>query len=177
MRVILFLFCSLFFPFSLIYAGQESLMPVIVEADTFELDSKTDLIVASGNVMVVRGPLRLAAKRVQYDRDKLFLEVSGDVVLTNEDMKMNCQYVLMDRFKQELVASGEVLFSFNQIEGRVSRVVYDLQSNLVTLLDSPKVFRGKNRLSGQKIYINLVTGKVTTMGNAKIVFDENGVDL
>ena len=117
--------------------------PVDFSADRIEVQDRADRVVVSGNVAVSQAGLRLTAQRVTVAYHQAGsveidrMDASGGVVVTRGDER----------------ASGNV-------------AIYDLNRRLITLVGNVQLNQGGNRLSGQRLVMDLATGRSTVDGRA-----------
>ncbi len=119
-----------------ILRGQDTSAPVDFSADRMEVQDRADRVVAAGNVVVTQAGLTLTAQRltVAYHDTKGLeidrLDASGGVVVTRGNER----------------ASGNV-------------AIYDLNRRIITLIGGVQLNQGANRLSGQRLVIDLASGR------------------
>ena len=123
--------------------------PVEIESDKFSVDQSTNLAVFLGNVLVVQGLLRLSADQVnvEYASDE-----SNDI--------------------SAVIAVGNVTF-VNGAEAaeaaEAQRAEYTLATNEIVMTGDVLVTQGRSALSGQKMVVNLETGKGEMIGRVKTI--------
>lgn len=110
--------------------------PVEVSAETLEVNQAEGYALFSGNVVVVQGPLRLAADtvraeygageeegaRMQMNR----LHAVGNVVLTTADEAAEAAEAVYDVPAARIVLTGDVVLAQNGSAMSGDRLVYDL---------------------------------------------------
>lgn len=65
--------------------GAAAVSEIDFSADTLDFDNTTNVVTASGNVIVVRGGQRLRADTVRWNRTTGAVEASGNVIVTDPD--------------------------------------------------------------------------------------------
>jgi len=120
--------------------------PVEIESDKFSVDQSTNLAVFLGNVLVVQGLLRLSADQVnvEYASDE-----SNDI--------------------SAVIAVGNVTFVNGAEAAEAQRAEYTLATNEIVMTGDVLVTQGRSALSGQKMVVNLETGKGEMIGRVKTI--------
>jgi lipopolysaccharide export system protein LptA len=131
-------------PFSPFGGAQKG--PVNIQSDGLNLDYKNNWVLFHGLVHAVQagGELNSDSLKVKYGKD--FSEV------------------------QQMVADGNVRISQGTRWATSDHAVLDQAVHTVTLTGSPVVHDGNDRVVGQKIVLNLITGKSEVTGGAKAWF-------
>ncbi len=122
--------------------GAKAQVPIDIAANVMELDEKKKKATFTGRVDAVRGRVKLKA-------DKLVIDYA-------EMKRKNGRKKSEIRF---LNASGNVtIITGNQtIKSRRARM--DVRANRAVITGSVRVFRGKTKLNGEKLILNLTTGE------------------
>lgn len=123
--------------------GHNTNAPVDFSADRIEVQDRADRVVVTGNVQVVQGDLTMTAARLTV----AYHDASG---------------VEIDR----LDASGGVVVIRGNERASGSVGIYDLNRRLITLIGGVQLTQGANRLAGQRLVIDLATGRSTVDGTA-----------
>lgn len=125
--------------------GHDNRAPIDVDADRIEVLEAASQAIFSGNVKVRQGSLAIDAARIRvaYDRPK-----GGDPVIRRLD------------------ADGDVRLRSPSEEARARFAIYDVENRILTLIGGVELARGKERLSGNRLTINLETGRSTLDGRA-----------
>ncbi|MDG1530703.1 MAG: lipopolysaccharide transport periplasmic protein LptA [Paracoccaceae bacterium] len=120
--------------------------PIEIESDKFSVDQSTNLAVFLGNVLVVQGLLRLSADQVnvEYASDE-----SNDI--------------------SAVIAVGNVTFVNGAEAAEAQRAEYTLATNEIVMTGDVLVTQGRSALSGQKMVVNLETGKGEMIGRVKTI--------
>lgn len=123
--------------------GHDTSAPVDFSADRIEVQDRADRVVVSGNVQVTQAGLTMTAQRLTvayHDAGGIEvdrLDASGGVTLVRGDER----------------ASGSV-------------AIYDLNRRLITMIGNVQLNQGSNRLTGQRLVIDLASGRSTVDGSA-----------
>ena len=130
-----------FLPFG---GGQKG--PVNIQSDALNLDYKHNWVLFHGHVHAIQGGGELTSDslRVKYGKDF-------------SDM-------------QEAYADGNVRISQGTRYATSDHAVLNQAQHTVTLTGNPVVHDGNDKVIGQKIVVNLVTGKSDVIGDAKAWF-------
>jgi lipopolysaccharide export system protein LptA len=132
---------SAFMPFGSTQKG-----PVNIQSDGLDLDYKNNWVLFHGHVHAVQagGVLTSDSLRVKYGKD--FSEV------------------------QQMIADGNVHITQGTRYATSDHAVLDQSVHTVTLTGDPVVHDGDDRVVGQKIVFNMITGKSEVTGGAKAWF-------
>lgn len=133
--------------------NHNSKAPVSVNSGDLEFQDRADRVVLTGGVTINQAGLTIRADRmtVAYTDggriDVNRLDAIGGVVITKDDLKATS-----------------------------SNAIYDLNSDLITLIGNVNLVQGANRLSGGRLVIDLNSGrsKITGGGTAPGVRSEGG---
>jgi len=122
--------------------GHDTSAPVDFSADRIEVQDRADRVVVSGNVQVNQAGMTMTAQRLTvayHDANGIEvdrLDASGGVTVTRGDER----------------ASGSV-------------AIYDLNRRLITMIGNVQLNQGSNRLSGQRLVIDLASGRSSVDGS------------
>ncbi len=116
--------------------NHNSKAPVNISAGTMDLQSRQDRVVASGNVVVTQAGLTITAARVTG------AYTSGGGI----DVK-------------RIDATGGVTIVKDDLRASSSAAIYDLDTDLITLIGNVKLKQGANNLSGGRLVIDLNSGR------------------
>ena len=140
-----------------------------IRADSFELDSKRNVLVTSGNVEAVQEDIRLTGPYGLYDQAKQRIEFTRGVEVVRGALRLTSKKAVADALTKRIVLSEDVRFFYQNIEGQAEKGSYDMEQQLVTFWGNPSVRQGEDRLTGDKILFDSKTGKVTTSGKARVL--------
>ncbi len=121
--------------------NHNSKAPVSFNAGAIELQDRADRVILTGGVTATQAGLSLSASRVTaaYSSgggiDVHRMDAIGGVTITKDDLR----------------ATSEA-------------AIYDLDSDLITLLGNVQLTQGSNRLNGGRIVIDLKSGRSTING-------------
>lgn len=115
--------------------------PVNFDAGALELQDRADRVVLTGGVTATQAGLTLKANRVTaaYSSD-------GGIDVNRLD------------------ATGGVTITKDDLRATSNAAIYDLNSNLITLIGNVNLNQGANRLSGGRLVIDLNSGRSTING-------------
>jgi lipopolysaccharide transport protein LptA len=116
---------------------------IIINADSFFVDSYKDIIIADKNVRIKRNGARIAASKAAYDQQKAVVRLYGDVFLTD-----------------------------GQITAFSKNASYDTQNNRITLTEKAKAKRDGNEVYGDSILVLLGQNKIIIKGRTKAKIKE-----
>jgi lipopolysaccharide export system protein LptA len=131
--------------------GHDSNAPVDVSADRIEVQDRADRAIFAGNVHVVQNELTLDTARltVAYSND-------GGVQI------------------QRLDAAGGVVVKSPSETAKGNFGIYDLNRKLITLIGGVELTRGANRIFGQRLTIDLDSGRAVIDGGPPGVNQSGG---
>lgn len=137
--------------------------PVKIEANSLEVRDKEQVAVFSGNVVVVQGDTTMRCRElvVHYEGNAI-----GDVKKPAPKAKPK-QDASAQRIKR-LVANGGVIVTATDQRATGDRGVFEMASNTVTLSGNVIVTQGQNVLRGDKLTVDLTSGKSRLDGTRRV---------
>lgn len=125
--------------------GLDTRAPIDVDADRIEVLDQQNQAIFSGNVRVVQGGLTLEANRIKivYSRP-----AKGDPVIRRLD------------------ADGNVRLTTPSERATARFGIYDVDNRLLTLIGDVNLTRGTTKLKGNRLTIDLGTGRSTLDGQS-----------
>jgi lipopolysaccharide export system protein LptA len=123
--------------------GHNSNAPVDFDAGAIELQDRADRVILTGGVTASQAGLTMRASRVTA------------AYSNNGGIDVN-----------RLDAMGGVTIIKDDLRATSDAAIYDLNSNLITLLGNVNLTQGANRLNGARIVIDLDAGRSTITGGA-----------
>ena len=133
---------------------QDTSLPVEITADELTVDQNTGTAVFIGNVVAGQGEMRLSAAQVRVQYAVVNGQPSGDI--------------------DTLIASGGVTL-VNGGEAAESRdAVYAVADAEIVMTGDVILTQGVNALSGEKLTVDLTTGKGRMSGRVKTIFQTGG---
>jgi lipopolysaccharide export system protein LptA len=121
--------------------GHNSSAPVNFSAGAIELQDRADRVILTGGVTATQAGLTMSAARVTA------AYTSGGGIDVNR-----------------LDAVGGVTITKDDLRATSEAAIYDLDSDLITLLGNVQLTQGANRLNGGRIVIDLNSGRSTING-------------
>ncbi len=131
--------------------GHDSSAPVDVSADRIEVQDRADRAIFSGNVHVRQNELTLNAARLTVAYSS-----GGGIEI------------------QRLDAAGGVTVTSPSESARGDFGIYDLNGKLITLIGNVKLKRGANEIFGQRLTIDLTSGRAVVDGGPAGVNQSGG---
>lgn len=131
--------------------GHDSEAPVDVTADRIEVQERQDRAIFAGNVHVKQADLTL-------DTARLTIAYSGD-----GGVKIH-----------RLDAAGGVVVRSPSETGKGEFGIYDLDRKLITIIGNVELTRGPNRVFGQRLVIDLSSGRAVIDGGPPGVNQSGG---
>ena len=131
--------------------GHDSNAPIDVSADRIEVQDRADRAIFAGGVHVTQGELTLETQRLTVAYSS-----SGGVQI------------------QRLDAAGGVTVKSPSETARGNFGIYDLDRKLITLIGSVELVRGPNKIFGQRLTIDLASGRAVVDGGPAGVNQSGG---
>lgn len=133
--------------------GHNSDAPVDVTADRIEVQDRSDRAIFAGNVHVKQAALTL-------DTARLTIAYSGGAGGGVQIRRLD--------------AAGGVVVRSPSETGRGDFGIYDLDRKLITIIGNVQLTRGQNRVFGQRLLIDLNTGRAVIDGGPAGVNQSGG---
>lgn len=143
---------------------------ISIDATSFEVDGKQNILMASGNVVVKHGDVTLYGNLGTYYQNLQQIILSGKVRVIREKMNLSCDRAIAYGVEDRIEVTGNVVFVREDINGRSGAGLYDRKAQTVLLSGNPKVWQNRDELTGKTILVDIRRSKVTTYGGAKAVF-------
>ena len=131
--------------------GHNADAPIDVASDRIEVQDRADRAVFSGNVKVRQAALTLDTQRLTLSYS------SGDGVKINR-----------------LDASGGVVVRSPSETARGNFGIYDLNRKLITLIGAVQLNRGGSQINGQRLTIDLNSGRAVVDGGGRGIGQSGG---
>lgn len=125
--------------------GHDSKLPVDVEADRIEVQDRQDRAVFSGNVRIRQGDLAINAARLR--------------VAYRKGAGQGLEILRID-------ADGGVQVNSPSENARGDYGIYDLEKRIITLIGTVTLNRGDTTVRGQRLVMDLNSGRSTLDGGA-----------
>jgi len=125
-------------------------LPVEITADELTVDQSTGTAVFIGNVIAGQGELRLSAGRVQVEYGREGGQQTGDI--------------------ERLRASGGVTFVNGDEAAEAKEAVYSIGDGEIVMTGDVILTQGPNALAGDKLTVDLNTGKGKMSGRVRTIF-------
>jgi len=117
--------------------------PITVEAESFEVISANDTVLAEGNPVILWKDAKIYAERIKYLQAEKKLELSGAV---------NVQY--------------------RDIDAWGNKAEYFSEDDKIILKGNARASQADNKLSGEKVMVSLKEQKISVMGRGKAIITE-----
>ena len=126
--------------------------PIEITANTLEIEQGLGLAVFSGNVSAVQGDMILRAETLKvYYRTN---DASDPEIDAEERIS-------------RIEADGQVHFATPTESARGKRGTYDVEGRTITMTGGVMLTRGDNVLRGNRLELNLATGRSKLFGNGE----------
>lgn len=127
--------------------GHDTKQPIAISSDTLEVKQDEEIAIFSGNVDAVQGEMRLRSQSLEV----YYATEDGDGTVTPNSIK-------------RMKALGRVFLSSPEETAEGDWADYDLTAAMLTLHDNVLLTRGKNVLCGQKLDMDLDSGRSVLIG-------------
>lgn len=124
-------------------------LPVEVTSDTLNVANDEGRAVFDGNVVVIQGPMRLAAAKIE-------VQYSTDAGGGNDITKMT--------------ATGGVTFANGDDAAESREAVYDPDAGTLVMTGEVLLTQGPSVISGERLVVNLASGTGTMEGRVRTLF-------
>jgi lipopolysaccharide export system protein LptA len=131
--------------------GHDSNAPIDVVSDRIEVQDRADRAIFAGNVKVRQAQLTLDTERLTV----AYTSAGG---------------LQIDR----LDASGGVVVRSPSETARGSFAVYDLDRRIITLVGNVRLERGESSIAGQRLTIDMASGRAVVDGGAAGIGESGG---
>ncbi len=127
---------------------------VTINADELEANLRKDIVIFIGNVVVQQQELTLNSDRITVFYQKAEnekssitrIDASGSVLLTTKTETIHATWGIYDFTDKIITLGGKVTLKRSDGEIKGKRLVYNLESGLITIDGNPK---NKDRVKGQ----------------------------
>ena len=125
-------------------------MPIEISADSLEVAQEEQVATFAGNVDAVQGDLVLSADRlmVHYEGESSAVGIASG----------------SDNSIRRIDAEGNVVIASPEETAKGRQGTYDVPAKLVTLEGQVVLTRGENVIRGERLELDLVTGKSRMVG-------------
>ena len=126
----------------------ETVGTIEAKSENLKIDSNAGTAIFSGNVEIIHGKITLKA-------EKIIVSYSIDET-SNQSLK-------------EILAINDVFFIADGNLTQADKAIYNIKNNLLELSGNVLINQGSTKLSGNKLVLNLKTGKGSISGRVKAV--------
>ena len=125
-------------------------LPVEVTSDSLDVANEKGVATFDGNVVVVQGPMRLAANKIEVRYSQ-----AGDEGRTEIS---------------EMIATGGVTFANGSDAAEAKKATYSPDAGTLVMSGDVVLTQGPSVISGQQLTVNLAAGTGTMEGRVRTVF-------
>lgn len=144
----LFATICLALPASAVALDSDKDAPISIQADTTDIDFRSGTRTLTGNVIIDQGSLHIEA-------DKVIIDYAGDQIDTATAWGKPVKFRQIPEGKDE------------EVKGQGLTLKMEQKKNLVTIRDNARLTQGTNTITGQVIYYNTQTSKMTVKGKTR----------
>ncbi len=146
-------------------------------ADRVELDDSAarKQIVATGQVVIVRGDRRLSGDRVVYNQGTRQGSVDGNAEMARGSDRLRADQVFADLGRSTAEANGHVLLDHGDLHGSADRATYSEPEQRAVLSGHVKLLRGRDTLTADLATVQLDRETAVAEGHVELVaYPEGG---
>ncbi len=143
---------------------------ISIDATSFEVDGKQNIVVASGDVVVKQGDVTIVSEFGTYFQLEQKVILTGKVKVKRESMLLTCDKAIAYGGEGRIEVTGNVVFTYGDIKGAAGMGTYDRRAQTVRLSGRPKVWQNRDELTGNVIQVDIQRSKVITYGAARAIF-------
>ena len=153
-NIIFFLIFFYCFP-----AWAEDTIPIKITSDNMQYSQKTDQVVFTGKVHVIRHDVQLWT-----DSLTVFLEQHSNATSANQALGDQQNSI------KKIIALGNVRIKAEPDRtGTCGKAIYDAKADLLTMEDDPVVMEGQNKIQGEVIKMYIQDNRSEVIGGKKRV--------
>eukprot|EP01047_Picozoa_sp_COSAG01_P006070 COSAG01_NODE_216_length_21695_cov_83.368772_8_plen_178_part_00 len=172
MRLLIFSLCLFMGVLAVSLQAKEALKLV---SDAIEYDAKTRLMKASQGVYLFYNGYQLKGESAVYDQVKARVEIRDDVELIGGDVNLSCKRMVLYTKEDYLKASEDIVFLLHEesadverMQGQCGTLMFRFNEERLVLSQSPFLIQGDRRIQGDRIFVDLKSGKYVVKGNVEL---------
>ncbi len=147
------------------FASADAKKPINIEARSLEVDDKKQLAFFRENVSATQGDFNIRSKELEVAYASAGGAKTPGATQSSGDIKT-------------ITARGKVLVVSKEQNASSDKAVFDMKSQTVTMTENVVVTQGKNIIKGDRLVIDVTTGKSTFQmndnGRTSAVFEAKG---
>lgn len=147
----------LFAPGSGMALDSDKNAPIAIQADSTDIDFRTGTRTLIGNVVIDQGTMHIEA-------DKVIVKYAGSEIDTATAWGKPVKFRQLPEGKDE------------EVKGQGLTLKLEQAKNLVTIKDNAKLVQGINTITGQVIYYNTLTSKMTVKGKTRSTLEKSAAE-
>jgi len=128
--------------------------PIAIQADSTDIDFRSGTRTLTGNVVIDQGTMHIEA-------DKVIVKYAGNQIDTAQAWGKPVKFSQLPEGKDE------------EVRGQGMTLTLEQAKNLVTIKDNAKLVQGINTITGQVIYYNTLTSKMTVKGKTRSTLEKS----
>jgi lipopolysaccharide export system protein LptA len=140
-------------------------------ADHVVVDDRQDLkqMVATGQVVILRGDRRLSGDRIVYNHQSQQGTVDGHATLEQGTSRLRADRVFADLWRREARADGHVLLDHHDMRGSADHATYSEAAQTAVLDGHVVLLRGRDTLTAQRATVLLDRDTAIAEGDVSLV--------
>lgn len=145
-------------------------------ADRVELDDSAarKQVIATGQVVVVRGDRRLSGDRIMYNHITRQGTVEGHAEMAQGMDRLRAAYVFADLGRGTAEANGDVLLDHGDVHGSADLATYSEPERRAVLSGNVKLQQGSDTLTADLVTVLLDGETVIAEGNVEVIAYPDG---
>jgi len=140
-----------------------------LRADRIRYDTKTQVIVATGNVLLVMGDLQIRADSLRLEQGPQIATAEGRVTVQQKDMRLTAPALRYEIRTEIADASGGVVAVQKDATIKAPQMHFELRDEVTTATGGVEVAQGGSTLRAGSLRYQARTGDVSADGGVKIV--------
>ena len=149
---------------------------IYITANSFEYDTILDKILAKQKVNITDNDITIEGEEALYDRKKTIFELKNNIKINKDDLYIYCDKLIASKASETILAQEKVKIKFKNIKGKANKATYFYNhKNIIILEGKPIAWRNNDKITGEKIIIELSNNKIRTEGNAKFIISKESL--
>ncbi|AZO93972.1 LptA/OstA family protein [Halocella sp. SP3-1] len=145
-----------------------------LEAETIYYNSVTGEVNLDEDISLVDQDYQLTADELKGNLTEESFTARGNVELTGTDAFLTGEELFYDRIAGEVIVKGRPYLEYQDIKARADQIRYYTDKNLAYLTGNVSGEQLGHSFSGEKMELDLVTGKMTLAGAAHFLYENRG---
>lgn len=172
-KILLFFLCLFFLNFGgLPLVADESVM---LTGRQFEFDGRANLMKATGAVRYTHDGFVMTGDTSVYHAAENMVELSGNVTLEKEGLSLQCPLLRVHLDSDMIYALDGARILYLDYQGVSDRIHFNIRNKHAIMKGQAYLLRGNDKLSSDRIILDLEKQTVKTEGNTQITVNPDTV--